>query len=247
LRLKLVLSSDNKIELPIHYNLTIQGMLYKYLPPSLSEFLHDIGFFYKGRNFKLYTFSRIFSPHYTILKNKKRYIFDPPLIIYISSAIHNITKRMGETFLKKNKIVLGKNQLYLNSIELIPSPVIKHATIKIKTLSPITAYRTFERENGKNFYRYYHPNEEEFNDLLKENIRKKYEIITEKELPDFEFRIQPINTPRKALIKYKDFIIEGYDGQFVIHTDPEILSVVFDAGLGAKNSQGFGMIELIQN
>jgi CRISPR-associated endoribonuclease Cas6 len=76
--------------------------------------------------------------------------------------------------------VLGKNQLYLNSLELIPPPIIKHATIKIKTLSPITAYRTFERENGKNFYRYYHPNEEEFNDLLKENIRKNTKLSQKK-------------------------------------------------------------------
>ncbi len=247
MRLKLELSSDSKIELPIHYNLTIQGMLYKYLPPSLSEFLHDIGFFYKGRSFKLYTFSRIFSPRYNVHPDKKRYIFDSPISIYISSAVQNITKRIGESFLKKSKIILGKNQLYLNSIEILNPPEIKHATIKIKTLSPITAYRTFQKENGKNFYRYYHPNEEEFNDLLKENIRKKYEIITEKELVDFEFRIQPIKPPRKVLIKYKNFIIEGYDGVFVIHTDPEVFSVIFDAGLGAKNSQGFGMIELIQN
>jgi CRISPR-associated endoribonuclease Cas6 len=35
-------------------------------------------------------------------------------------------------------------------------------------------------------------------------------------------------------------------GQYKITTsDPELFSVAYDAGLGAKNSQGFGMIEKV--
>lgn len=136
--------------------------------------------------------------------------------------------------------------LFLEKLEILETPSINDSPIKIKTLSPITIYKTILNEKGKKFYQYFNPQEEEFYNQIKENIRKKYEIITGKNLKDFEFKMNPIQT-KKTLIQYKDFIIEGYDGEFLIEVKPEIFKAVYDAGLGAKNSQGFGMIELIQN
>ena len=219
-------------------------MLYKSLPKFLSEFLHNIGFFYNGRKFKLYTFSKIQSQYFKIYKDTKRISFKTPITIFISSAVNEITRSLGETFLKKDIIKLGKNELYLEEMEILNSPKIENSEIKIKTLSPITAYQTFEKENGRKFYKYYNPSEPQFERLLKENAKKKYEIITGKNIKNFQFEIKPLKT-RKALIKYKDFMIEGYDGEFLIKTQPDILKTIYDAGLGAKNSQGFGMVEML--
>jgi len=246
LRLKLTLSSEEDyINLPLHYNFTLQGMLYKSLPKFLSEFLHDVGFFYNGRRFKLYTFSKIQSPHFKIYKDTKRISFKTPITIFISSTVNEITRSLGETFLKKDIIKLGKNELYLEEIEILTNPKIENTEIKIKTLSPITAYQTFEKENNRKFYKYYNPSQPQFNELIKENARKKYEILTGKNVnkEDFPFEIKPLNT-KKTLIKYKNFMVEGYDGEFLVKTKPEILKTIYDAGLGAKNSQGFGMIEV---
>jgi CRISPR-associated endoribonuclease Cas6 len=223
----------------------IQSMLYKNLPTYFSRFLHDLGFFYNKRKFKLYTFSNIISKQYKIFKDSKRILFSSPILLYLSSAIQEIPQVLAEKFLKKESIGLGKNILNLESIEMISIPSFKSNEIKIKTLSPITVYRTFNKETGKKFYQFYNPENIEFSSLIKENIRKKYELISGKNLKDFSFEIHPINQPRKALIKYKDFLIEGYDGKFLIKMDPEIFLTVYDAGLGAKNSQGFGMIEVM--
>ncbi|NPA53824.1 MAG: CRISPR-associated endoribonuclease Cas6 [Aquificae bacterium] len=245
MRLKLVLSSDkNYISLPLHHNYALQVMLYKSLPNFLSNFLHSIGYFYKGRKFKLFTFSKIQSKHFIFLKEKKIIKYQTPITLYVSSGISDITKSWGETFLKKDKVILGKNELYLEEIEILTSPIFKEEML-IKTLSPITVYRTFE--NDKKYYRYYSPNEKEFQELIKENIRKKYQIITRKELKDFPFEIKPHENIKKVLFKYKNFPIEAYEGIFKIKTDPEIFKTVYDTGLGAKNSQGFGMIEVIEN
>ena len=48
------------------------------------------------------------------------------------------------------------------------------------------------------------------------------------------------------LLKYENFPIEAYEGTFQIETDPSMFKVVYDAGLGAKNSQGFGMVEVVE-
>ncbi len=246
MRLKITLSSIRGcINLPLHYNSTLQGMLYKSLPKYLSDFLHDIGFFYNGRRFKLYTFSKIISERFKILPDSKEIQYKNPIRIYISSAFDEITKNFGESFLKKDVVKLGKNELFLESIEVLEKPNIDKDEILIKTLSPITAYQTFKKPDGKNFYHYYPPGHKEFKRLLKENIRKKYEIITGKKLEDFDFDISPIGKPRKALIKYRDFMIEAYDGKFKIKLASEIFNKIYDAGLGPKNSQGFGMVEVI--
>ncbi|SNZ10615.1 CRISPR-associated endoribonuclease Cas6 [Persephonella hydrogeniphila] len=245
MRLKLTFHTDKEyISLPLHHNTTLQGMFYKSLPPPLSEFLHEIGFFYNGRRFKLFTFSKINSEKFVILNGKKgkRVKYKSPITIQISSGIPDITKNWGETFLKKHKITLGKNELYLESIEVVPQPKFSEDMI-IRTLAPITVYRTFQDE--KKYYRYYSPDEEEFEELIRENLRKKYEILTGNTLNEFKIEIKPKGKVRKVLFKYKDFPIEGYEGKFIIKTDPELFKKVYDTGLGAKNSQGFGMVEVM--
>jgi len=245
MRLKLIFSSEKEyISLPLHHNYALQVMFYKNLPKFLSDFLHNIGFFFNGRKFKLFTFSKIQSQHFVMQREKQIIKYKTPVTIYVSSGVADITKSWGEIFLRKDKVILGKNELYLENIEILSFPDFKEEMI-IKTLSPITVYRTFE--NGRKYYNYYSPNNSEFNELIKENLRKKYNILTNKELDEFPLKIEPVKNIRKILLKYKDFPIEGYEGFFKIKTDPEKFKIVYDAGLGAKNSQGFGMIEVVNN
>ncbi len=238
-------SEKEYIRLPLHYNEYIQGLIYKSLPEAMSRFLHDVGFLYEGKRFKLYTYSNIISKSFEINKKDKTAIFKTPIVIYFSSAIENITQEFGIELLKKEHITLFKDNLLLQEIELLNKPSIKTNTFKIKTLSPITIYKTIEKD-GKKFYNYYNPYNIEFSELLKQNIKRKYEIITGKRLGDFDFSIKPSNSIKKALIKYKDFLIEGYAGIFDITINPEIFLTIYDAGLGSKNSQGLGMIEIVK-
>ena len=245
MRIKLVLSSEYEfIDLPLHYNQAVQGMLYKSLPKFLSKFLHDVGFFHEKRKFKLFTFSKLLSTKQIIKKENKRILLKNPITIFISSAVDDVAKQWGSSFLKKDIIKLGKNNLYLEEIEILTKPEIREEII-IKTLSPITVYRTKDK-NGKKYTEYYKPSEREFNELIKLNIKRKYEIITGKKLDDFPFNIFPVSEYRETLERFKNVFIKGIEGKFKIKTDPNILKTVYDTGLGAKNSLGFGMIEMIK-
>lgn len=245
MRLKLVLSSASSfIKLPLHHNYLIQSMLYKNLSSELSDFLHKIGFFYNGRRFKLFTFSKIFSSKYFV-KNGFIY-YKSPITIYISSANDLFPKNWGKEFIKSSEIKLGNNILYLNYIESLPNIKISD-NFFIKTLSPIVANKTII-ENNKKIYLYFSPEEKEFKKLIKENIKKKYEILTGKKILDFNFDINVIEKKfRIAPIKYKNFLIKGIEGIFEIYSDPKIFNAIYDAGLGSKNSQGFGMVKIIGN
>jgi len=49
------------------------------------------------------------------------------------------------------------------------------------------------------------------------------------------------------LINYKNTIIKGYSGKMVVTGPIELLQMAVDAGLGSKNGQGFGCVELCEN
>jgi CRISPR-associated endoribonuclease Cas6 len=249
LRLKITFSAYKEwIKLPIHHNKIIQSTLYNNLPKELSDFLHNIGFYYNNRPFKLFTFSRIFSEKFYFDKSQKLGIkqnssifFKSPIYLYISSSVIDLVENWGNFLIKTSDIKLYKNDVYIESIESVGFEDFK-AEMIIRTLSPITVYKTFE--NGKKYYRYYTPMEPEFEELIKENLKKKYELITGDTIKEFPISITPIKT-KKVLLKYENFPIEAYEGTFKIKTDPDMFKIVYDAGLGAKNSQGFGMMEVV--
>ncbi|NPA58211.1 MAG: CRISPR-associated endoribonuclease Cas6 [Aquificae bacterium] len=245
MRLKLVLNSYQPfINLPLHHNVTIQGMLYKSLPKILLDFLNEIGFFHTGKKFKPFTFSRIYSERFVLDKDKKRIKYKAPITIYLSSAVNGKAKNWDGSIPEGEKIQLGKNELFLEKIVVKREPEFGEE-FYIRTLSPITVYRTFENENQKKFYQYYNPSQEEFEELIRDNLKKKYSFITGREIDHFPIKIESTERLRKVLIKYRDFPVEAYDGVFKIKTDPEMFKVVYDTGLGSKNSQGFGMIEVL--
>ncbi len=246
MRIRLELSSEREyIKLPIGYNELIQAMLYKSLSRLLAKFLHDIGFFYNKRPFKLYTFSRIISSYVKIFKDSNTINFKSPIVVYISSSVSEITETLGENMLQKDYIRLGQNRLNIERIDILKPPILYENKIKVRTLSPITVYKTFLKEDGKKFYRFYNPQEDEFKDLIKQNIKKKFEIIKAQNIEDFDFDIKPLKESKKTISRYKDFFIEAYEGEFLLDIDPYIFSTIYDSGLGAKNSQGFGMIEVM--
>jgi CRISPR-associated endoribonuclease Cas6 len=45
------------------------------------------------------------------------------------------------------------------------------------------------------------------------------------------------------VVYYKDTVIKGWLGKYMLTGDLKLIRLVFSVGIGAKNSQGFGMLE----
>jgi len=60
LRQKIIFSPEDSrtLTLPIHYNHMVQAMIYNSLDDDIADFLHDKGFVYEKRTFKMFAFSR---------------------------------------------------------------------------------------------------------------------------------------------------------------------------------------------
>ncbi|MGB9578380.1 MAG: CRISPR-associated endoribonuclease Cas6, partial [Halothiobacillaceae bacterium] len=59
------------------------------------------------------------------------------------------------------------------------------------------------------------------------------------------FDIVPVDErDHQVTIDFKGTMIRGYEGGFHLTGHAELLRFLYDAGVGSKNSEGCGMIEL---
>lgn len=71
-------SLDGELTLPVHYNHLVQGMIYQSLDQALAQWLHERGFQYGKRRFKLFTFSRLLSRHRRLDSKGNHHLYRPP-------------------------------------------------------------------------------------------------------------------------------------------------------------------------
>ncbi len=236
------IDSDNTV-LPIQYNHMVQGMIYKLLDEELANFLHEEGFQNEKRIFKMFTFSRI-KGSYTLDKDSGLIIFDGPIKLTISSHYDEFSNSIGNSFLRRQKVQLGNNYLEVKQLA-VEKENVNSEEIKVRTLSPISTYSTLYRKDGKKFTYYFNPKEEEFSEIIENNLKNKYKAFYSEEPPEVGVEIKPLGATRLSVVSYKGFIIKGYTGKFAMKGAPDLLQLGVDTGLGSKNSQGFGCVKLI--
>ncbi len=243
MRLVIDLGFEEKITLPVHHNHLLQGFIYSLLEPTLRKFLHEEGFIYQKRRFKLFTFSRLMG-RFKIIEDK--FIFFPPVRLFISSPKHEILQSVAEGILKGERFRLYRKRVFIESISVYPRPNFSNKAYA-KMLSPITIRSTLLKANGSKKTYYYSPLENEFNELIKKNLEKKYYLVYgEKPASGIEFRITPYNVKpsHEKVIIYKETVIKGWMGIYEITGEPRLIQLSYDTGLGARNSQGFGCWEI---
>lgn len=236
MQIKVVFSSDWEIILPIHYNEHLQGFVYKSLDDDIGKILHNEGFKYEKRSFKLFSFSRIIG-EFRLFKDRGVIVFKPPIIVWFSFGIREVGLSFLKNIYDKRQILAG-NPLTVSDVNIKTYDI--NNDLVVKTLSPITAYRTVY-ENGKRKTVYYSPRDENFINLVKFNLLKKYKVVYgEDYYGDLEFK--GLRGFKMSIVKYKNTVIKAWNGVFYLKGDKSILELALYCGLGVKNSQGFGFI-----
>lgn len=228
--------------LPIHYNHIIQSFIYKHISAKLANWLHSEGYTVGKRRFTLFTFSRLLGKFQFKLDNIEFY---PPIKLKISSPVNTFIQEFVETIMRSNSIKLAQNKLQIVSVEVEPQPKLKKK-LTIRMLSPVTIYSTLSKADGAKKTYYYSPFEDEFKELIEQNIKKKYQALYQRESTALSLRIFPKNVDRNAekIINYKGTIIKGWMGTYTLMGSEKLILLAYDAGLGGKNAQGFGMFEI---
>jgi CRISPR-associated endoribonuclease Cas6 len=248
MQIKISFTSDRDIVLPIHYNNIIQGFIYNNIDDKLAAFLHDGGYTSKGRNFKLFSFSRILGKG---KKEDQRFNFGRNIEFIVSSPLDDFCKSIANFMLQRDDLYLGQNNIKTDQIQIFNNTVDKDEIV-VDTLSPIVTYSTLLRQDGRKYTCYFMPGEADFDRIITENLIKKYNALNKRNNRDnkeiiFDESVNfiPLTRVRQNLTYYKNIVIKGSSGKFLVKGDSRLLQVGLDAGFGSKNSQGFGCVKII--
>ncbi|OFI05282.1 CRISPR associated protein Cas6 [Clostridium acetireducens DSM 10703] len=231
------------LKLPIQYNHILQAVLLNSLnDEKYKKFIHDKGYEYEKRNYKMYTFSKLYGKFKLDKENKTityyengNFLVSSYDNIFLSYIINNI--------MLEGKINIAGNDIEIENIETKFIKINKNK-MKVYTKSPITVYSTI-KINGKNKTYYYSPYEEEFSELIRKNLLKKYQAFHGKKPNNDKFDIKILNKNKlkENIVIYKGLVIKAWSGEFLLEGSEELIDVAYNAGVGSKNSQGFGCLE----
>jgi CRISPR-associated endoribonuclease Cas6 len=241
MRLWLEFSAPGMIRLPVHYNHAVQGLIYRLLPHKYRKALHDGGYVVGKRRLKLFTFSRIFGRKEGA--EAGLVAFRPPIKVCVSSPIESFLSELMNQLVKNPKLQLLGNEIQVTSIEIPRSPALGEEAV-FYTLSPITVYSTLYTAEGKKRTYYFSPYEQEFSQLVSINLARKYRAYKGEDIQG-NVGITPIGRPKESIVLFKDTVIKAWAGRFIVKGDKRLIEIAYEAGIGSKNSAGFGMVEVV--
>ena len=242
------------LTLPLQYNHIVQGFIYHQIEATLASWLHEEGYRTGERQFKLFTFSRITPTGQTRYRIHNGDIsFDGPVSFVLAAVNSQLLSSLAEHLLKASSVCLGRNKVTARGVEVLRSPdFTHHSNFRVKTLSPITTYSTLLHPSGSKKTYYYSPFERNWHEQLRDNLVRKAAALgwqddAAQKLEHASFKPLRVSQKDQKIITYKGTVIKGWMGTYELSGVPEAyLELLYDAGLGAKNSQGFGMVEVIK-
>ncbi len=242
MQLSITFVAGGPVVLPVHYAQMIQGLIYRQLEnPALRNYLHEHGFALEKRRFKLFTFSRLLGSEVHYDKNSRSLLISPPLTLVVCSPVNFILQELGTGFLRRGSVRLGNAYLEVAGVAAAAPAVTSNALI-VRMLSPLVVYSTLEGADGRKYTYYYSPFEPRFEELVAANLAKKHLLIYGRSADTKGFSIRPVKVEDRDLkvTRYKDTVVKGWMGEYALSGDPLLLQAALDAGLGSKNSQGYG-------
>lgn len=241
MQLHITLHGEN-IRLPIATGETLQGLLYRALrsDSKYADFMHNVGLQADGRAFKLFHFSEPHGVYRTEKDADGQYwiVFPSELQLEVRSVHPRFIQLVYEYFSQNTLIRLGNNTVTVAEQRLEDTHIFAESIV-VRTLSPITVYRT--EENGHTTY--FSPETPAFYAAIVANARRKW-ISNGNDEQAFAFEIAPTGNQhfKRRCTRFKHTLITAYHGEFTLRGNPAVLDFLYHTGLGAKNSQGFGMI-----
>lgn len=245
MRLFVKFSIPGALTLPINYQQMLQGFIYRSIgDEQFSAFMHEEGFLYEKRHFKLFTFSRLIGKC-KVEPIQKTITFYDHIRWQVSSCIPKFIQELGQGWLMKSDLHWNGHPIEIEELQYQLARI-SEASCKIRMLSPITVHSTYPSHDGKKTTQYFTPKDPAFAHLISENIIKKYKSFYGQS-PDSRLEIKTVQVGHKdkVVTRFKGFVIEGWNGLYELHGSPDILNFAYSVGLGDRNSQGFGMFEHI--
>jgi len=221
--------------LPISYQALIHGWIYHLLQENEhTTDLHNAA--NQSRVYKGFTFGRL-NGSYTV--QERRITFADTVQLEIRSIHEKLIRTLSDGLRSQQQIRLGSAAFDVLSVK--EEDVHLHTErAEIIMSSPVVAYITQEQKKTV----YLSPDDPRFFSLLIRNAERKWHQFFG-DTP-FELTVKPCfeHLPPKVFTHFKQTYITGWTGRYLLEGTPEAIDMLYQAGLGAKNPEGFGMFDV---
>lgn len=240
MQLLLYIKAEQPVTLPINYHHILQSILYRTLSYSseMADFVHDTGYSFGDRQYKMFQFSHLKGRYHI---HQKNIIFDEYMTLEIRSPENRMIQLLAQVF-QEQGIWFG--DIHCQDIEAeLRDYTIEETNLMIRMETPITVYST-DGDSGRTYY--YTPDDDVFYEKVNDNFLRKYYAYYGV-MPVSGIILEPtcITEKDKYVTRYKQNYITGWYGSYRLSGKRKYLDFLYQVGLGGKNSQGFGMFQLL--
>jgi len=242
MRLKITATVTKKGILEFNHQHFLSGIIYNkllYVNPVYATLLHN------RKGFKFFTFSWVMFSRENVKRTEQGFLLPlgHEIWFYVSSPDKQFIKYLLQGFLGQTSLAIGKLECIVENVKIFDRKISKRKVL-FETMSPIIT-TTLREENGKLKIFDLPPTEEKFYENISKNLLKKYNEFYKTNIENPTFKIEKIIWVKSKKIKYKNLFFTGYLMKFIASGSPELLQMAYDAGLGEKNSSGFGMLKIV--
>lgn len=259
MRIKLTLKQRTPEQsIPINYQYYISSFIYKTIQkadPEYADWLHEEAYNSGYKKFKLFSFSKLDIPKMEISGNYINVISRSMFLTITIQADKMFESLLMGLFKRENLAIYNGDEValfYVEYVDNIPEPEFSES-MRFRTMSPVVL-RKKQIYNGKESAKYLSPDEPDYFEYLKRNIEEKYIAYTSKNGNRIStrtlesFRLLGNVKPKLITIKEgrpEEIKIKGYNFEFEIKGNPEMLKLAYNAGFGCNNSLGFGCVRVV--
>lgn len=257
MRIKLKLQIQPEVlgrAIPINYQYELSAAIYRVLAGANDEYsswLHENGFMSGGKKFKLFTYSRLIIPDYTLNVEQQRIIINSDhVFLYISFLPDKSTKTFLKGLFSECVMQIGDSfsavQFVATDVDILPPEAFNNHTV-FETLSPICV--SVRQENGKP--KYLAPSDSGYKEGILAGLLARYKAFYGADYGGeiyLDMKIE--STPKSELVKIKagtpqQTFVRGYRYRFSMSLPEELMTIAYECGIGEKGSLGFGMIKAL--
>ena len=183
-------------------------------------------------------------------------ILSPEFYWYVSSPYYQFLGVLAKELRTQKRVKIYNTFFEVAAVNFVPVPEFSENEAQFTCLSPMTVLKK-EGNNGHSYKKFIFPDQEDFYQILENDLKSKFKLINKKEIDNFDFNIEfdQAYVKRKNNRITKVITLEGDSrfqqqvrcvlAPFKIKAEPEILQMIYDTGIGQMNSMGFGMVEIV--
>jgi len=239
--------------LPMDYQYYLSAWIYKVIgkaDPEFSNFLHTEGYTTGTKQFKLFNYSPLDFGRPTLWKEKTLFeIHAEQLSLSVSFHLAEAAEKFIIGLFNNQQVYIGDQfnglDLVVSQVERLPEPVLTE-TMNYRAMSPVVV--SLKDENSK-YAQYLAPTDKSYSDLIRLNLLNKYNSIPNvtalSEDLNFHFRLK--GESKSKLVTIRPYTpeqskVRGFVFDFSLTCPIEIHQLILAAGIGEKNSMGFGWV-----